>query len=80
MPTVDIPAGGTVDFSPTGRHLMLVGLKAPLKEGESFLVTLKFDKGGTQNTVVKVLGANATGLPPISSTRKGDTTAGVTQR
>ena len=80
MPAIDIPAGGTVNFGPGGRYFNLTGLKAPLKEGESFLLTLKFDKAGTSSTAVKVLGTGATGLPPAASARKGDTTAGVSQR
>ncbi len=79
MPAVDIPAGGTVDFSPNSRHFMLTGLKAPLKEGDSFLITLKFDKAGTESTVVKILGPSATGLPPNVG-RPGDTTQAVTPR
>jgi copper(I)-binding protein len=76
---LEIPAGGTIDFKPGGRSLVLTGLKAPLKEGESFLVTLKFDKAGTQSLPVKVLSTSATGLPPVGSARKGDTTAAVSQ-
>ena len=79
MPMVDIPAGGTVDFSPSSRHFMLTGLKAPLKEGDSFLITLKFDKAGTESAVVKILGATATALPPPVG-RPGDTTQAVTPR
>jgi copper(I)-binding protein len=79
-PSVDVPAGGTVNFGPGGRSLNLVGLKAPLKEGDSFLLTLKFDKAGTSSTAVKVLGANATGPGPAATARKGDTTSGVSQR
>ncbi len=74
---VEIPAGATVNFLPGGRHLMLMGLKAPLKEGDSFLLTLKFDKAGTQSAAVKILGASATGPAPASSARKGDTTSAV---
>ena len=33
---------------------MLVGLKAPLKEGDSFPMTLKFEKAGEVTVVVKV--------------------------
>jgi copper(I)-binding protein len=80
LPSVEIPAGGTVSFAPGGRHVMLTGLKGPLKEGESFLITLTFDKAGKESTAVKVLATSATGLPPVGSTRRGDTTAGVTQR
>lgn len=79
-PIIDIPGGATVNLGPGGRYLTLVGLKAPLKEGESFLLTLKFDKAGTSSTSVKVLGAAASGPPPSGLARRGDTTSGVSQR
>jgi copper(I)-binding protein len=79
-PSVDVPAGGEVNFAPGGRYLLLSGLKAPLREGESFLLTLRFDKGGSQTAVVKVLNANASGPPTSSAARSGDTTAGATAR
>jgi hypothetical protein len=79
-PIIDIPAGGTVNLGPGGRYLMLVGVKAPLKEGDSFLITLHFDKAGTENAAVKILGTAATGMPPATSARRGDTTASVSQR
>ena len=79
-PIIDIPGGATVNLGPGGRYLTLVGLKAPLKEGESFLLTLKFDKAGTSSTSVKVLGAAASGPPTASAARRGDTTSGVSQR
>lgn len=78
-PVIDIPAGGTVNLGPGGRYLMLTGVKEPLREGDSFLVTLHFEKAGTENAPVKVLGANATGFPPFAG-RRGDTTANVSQR
>ena len=77
---IDIPAGGAVNLGPGGRYFMLVGVKEPLKEGDSFLVTLHFDKAGTESTAVKILGASATGMPATASARRGDTTASVTQR
>ena len=79
-PAIDIPAGGTVNLGPGGRYFMLVGVKEPLKEGDSFLITLHFDKAGTENAAVRILGASATGLPPAGSARRGDTTASVSQR
>ncbi|MBN9022005.1 MAG: copper chaperone PCu(A)C, partial [Rhizobiales bacterium] len=42
-----IPAGGSVELKPGSYHIMFVGLKAPLKEGESFKGTLTFEKAGT---------------------------------
>jgi hypothetical protein len=80
VPAIDIPAGGTVNFAMGGRYLNLVGLKAPLKEGDSFLVTFKFDKAGTSSTAVKVLGTNATGPAANAGARRNDTTSGVSQR
>ena len=77
LASVDIPAGATVDFKPGGRQVVLTGLKAPLKEGDAFILTLRFDKAGAESTAVRVLGANATAIPAASSTRKGDTTAAV---
>jgi copper(I)-binding protein len=42
-----IPAGGQVTFKPDGLHLMLVGLKGPLKAGGRQDMTLRFQKAGT---------------------------------
>ncbi|MCF3638532.1 copper chaperone PCu(A)C [Rhizobium sp. TRM95111] len=44
---VEIPAGGTVDLKPGGLHIMFMGLKQPLKEGEKIAATLTFEKAGT---------------------------------
>jgi copper(I)-binding protein len=44
---IDIPAGGEVRFGPGGRHLMVMGLKAPLADGGSQMLTLKFQHAGT---------------------------------
>jgi len=79
-PSLDVPGGGTMNLAPGGRYLLLTGLKAPLKEGESFLLTLRFDKGGSQTAVVKVLNANASAPPQAAAERRGDTTAGATTR
>lgn len=43
---IDIPAGATVELKPGAFHVMFMGLKAPLKEGDKFPVTLKFQKAG----------------------------------
>ena len=42
---VEIPAGGAVSFAPGGYHLMLMGLKTPLTQGQKTPVTLVFDNG-----------------------------------
>lgn len=43
---IDVPAGGTVELKPGGLHLMFMGLKAPLKAGTTFALTLRFEKAG----------------------------------
>jgi periplasmic copper chaperone A len=35
---LELPAGTTIKFEPGGMHLMLIGLKKPLKPGDSVLV------------------------------------------
>ncbi|WP_137388010.1 copper chaperone PCu(A)C [Rhodoligotrophos defluvii] len=44
---LEIPAGQDVALKPGGHHLMLLGLKQPLKRGETFPGTLTFEKAGT---------------------------------
>lgn len=43
---VEVPAGGSIEFSPRAYHLMLMQLKQPLKQGEEFHGTLTFEKAG----------------------------------
>jgi copper(I)-binding protein len=51
---IALPAGGTVELKPGGYHIMFVGLKAPLKAGDKFPMTLKFEKAGEVEVVVNV--------------------------
>ena len=55
----DIPAGGGFELAPGGAHLMLVDLKAPLKEGAKVPLTLRFEKAGEVKVElhVRALGA-----------------------
>jgi copper(I)-binding protein len=41
VPSIELPADTTVELKPGGLHLMFVGLKAPLKVGESYPLKLK---------------------------------------
>ena len=77
---VAIPAAGTVGFSPAGNHIMLTGLKAPLRQGDSFLIQLDFEKAGTHNVVVRIAAANALGPPQAAATGARDITSGATQQ
>lgn len=50
VPSLEIAPGATVAMkhgTPDGHHLMLIGLTAPLKDGDRFPVTLTFEKAGT---------------------------------
>ena len=46
VPRVDVPARGRVEFKPGGLHIMLTGVSRDLNEGETFMLTLKFEKSG----------------------------------
>lgn len=41
-----IPAGGAASLKPGGVHMMMMGLKRPLKTGEHFPMVLTFQKAG----------------------------------
>ena len=51
---IEIATGQTVELKPGGYHLMLMGLKAPLKVGDKFPLTLKFEKSGEVVVTVNV--------------------------
>jgi periplasmic copper chaperone A len=48
--------GKPVTLAPGGYHIMLMGLKQALKEGDSFPVTLSFEHSGQLTTTVTVRG------------------------
>ncbi|MBV6633972.1 MAG: copper chaperone PCu(A)C [Alphaproteobacteria bacterium] len=56
---IELPAGETVTLKPGGLHIMLLGLTAPLVEGETFPMTLTFEQAGTVEVVVMVEGVQA---------------------
>ena len=51
---IDLPADTRVELKPGGLHLMFVGLKAPLKVGQTYPLKLKFEKAGEVTVEVKV--------------------------
>lgn len=51
--------GETVRFEPGGRHVMLIGLKQPLHEGDAVPLTLTFERAGTIEVQVEVRSAAA---------------------
>lgn len=58
--SIPLPAGQTVTMQPGGLHLMLMGLKAPLGEGNTFTLTLTMEKAGTITIPVTVWTMGAT--------------------
>ncbi len=58
---IEVKAGERVELKPGGMHLMLTGLKAPLKLGQSFPLTLTFEKAGAVSVMVAVEKAGAMG-------------------
>ena len=56
---LDIPAGSPLALKPGGEHIMLIGLQHPLVEGQSFPLTLNFEKAGARTVTVAVEKAGA---------------------
>ncbi len=59
LQAIEVPAGGAATLAPGGLHIMLMGLKAPLRKGESFPLTLTFERAGTVVVEVVVEGPGA---------------------
>ena len=52
MPSLDLPAGKAVELKPGGYHVMLMDLKAPLKEGETVPLTMVVEgKDGKRESI-----------------------------
>jgi periplasmic copper chaperone A len=64
---LDIPAGQPVTLKPGGEHIMLMGLNQPLHEGQSFPLTLDFEKAGSRTVTVTVEKAGAKGPGPAAA-------------
>jgi copper(I)-binding protein len=60
---IAVGAGQVVELKPGGMHLMLMGLSRPLKSGDSFPLTLRFEKAGDLKVEVKVM--QQAGMPAM---------------
>ncbi len=58
---IRLPKGKSVEFKPGGLHIMLMGLKRQLKEGETFPLSLYFAEAGKVDVTVRIMGAGAVG-------------------
>jgi len=54
-----IDPGKTVKLAPGGYHLMIMDLKAPLKQGDKLPLTLQFEKAGKVAVTLDVQGIGA---------------------
>ncbi len=58
---IPVAAGGSTELKPGSYHVMFMGLKNKLIEGESFPLTLTFEKAGNVNLTVKVMSPGSMG-------------------
>ncbi len=49
-----VDAGQTLEFQPNGMHVMLMGLRKPLVEGQKFDLELRFEVAGPRNVQIVV--------------------------
>jgi copper(I)-binding protein len=59
VPAIDIKAKGETKLEPGGLHVMLIGLKAPMKEGDKVTLTLGFADGSSKQVEAPVVKAAA---------------------
>ena len=64
-----IPAGGTLELKPGSYHIMFMGLKRQLRQGERFPVTLRFQRAGSVTVQVSVQPVTSSG--PMDSGHAG---------
>ena len=63
LKSVDIGPGQTIEFKPGGSHVMFVGVKHPLSQGEHVKGTLIFEHAGTVQIEYDVQGIGAQSGP-----------------
>lgn len=64
-----IPASGSVELAPGGKHVMLLNLEQPLNEGETIAITLRFELAEPISVTVPIM---ALGSTPASDHQHGD--------
>src|SRR4051794_6643146 len=68
VPAVELPPGTPVTLKPGGLHIMLMGIKHPLRPGEAVPLTLRFEKSGTREVSAAVGKVGAMGPETQSGT------------
>ena len=64
---ISLRPGETVRLAPGGMHIMLLGIKQPLKKGDHFPLTLHFEHAGTVNVDVPVLDQPPQAMPNMDN-------------
>src|SRR5882672_8443489 len=70
LSSVDIGSAAPTSFEPSGKHVMLLGLKRSLKEGDVFPLVLTFANAGKVETKVRVRGTDGAEKPHSGSGMK----------
>ncbi len=52
---IEVPVGGEARLEPGGLHVMLIDIKAPLKEGQAVPLTLGFEDGSSKTVEARVV-------------------------
>jgi copper(I)-binding protein len=60
---IAVPAKGEAQLKPGGYHVMLIDMKAPLKEGDHVVITLGFADGSSKEVHATVKKPTAGGMP-----------------
>ena len=63
LPALTLPPGQPVTLQPGGSHIMLEGLKAPLKQGQTIPLHLTFAKSAPVDVTASVAGIGASAPP-----------------
>ncbi len=72
---IDIPAQATITLEPGKSHLALFGLRTDLVQGESFPLTLRFERAGEVTVVTRVRRrVDAAGIEPPPAVTVGELT------
>jgi len=61
LPSVDIAPGGSARLAPGGNHIMLTGLRRPLRQGDHIPLTLTFAHAPPLTVEAEVAGIGASG-------------------
>ena len=64
LEAIPIPAKEPVSLNPRGLHVWLAGLDQPLRAGQTFPLTLEFEKAGRHRVTVSIIKPAA--APPAS--------------